>query len=123
MNNLFNLCNEGNKCEISRREFAIRGGIVASGVSVMGTSSASLSVQGNKKKKPSFGTFLLLSWSKNVIFYSLGSERLAFKPEGYNFWKWRGHKIHYVVQGEGLPLVLIHGFGASVFHWRYPQFH
>lgn len=68
MNNLFNLCNEGNKCEISRRGFAIRGGIVASGVSVMGTSSASQSVQGNKKKKPSFGTFLLLSWSKNVIF-------------------------------------------------------
>lgn len=53
---------------------------------------------------------------------SLGSERLAFKPEGYNFWEWRGHKIHYVVQGEGLPLVLIHGFGASVFHWRYCKF-
>ncbi|XP_008452066.1 pheophytinase, chloroplastic isoform X2 [Cucumis melo] len=46
-------------------------------------------------------------------------ERLPFKPEGYNFWTWRGHKIHYVVQGEGPPIVLIHGFGASVFHWRY----
>lgn len=45
-------------------------------------------------------------------------ERLPFKPEGYNFWTWRGHKIHYVVQGEGPPIVLIHGFGASVFHWR-----
>ncbi|KAJ4913883.1 alpha/beta-Hydrolases superfamily protein [Raphanus sativus] len=87
-----------NKCEISRRGFAVRGGIVASGVSVMGTppsppSAASQPIQ--------------------------GGERLAFKPEGYNFWEWRGHKIHYVVQGEGLPLVLIHGFGASVFHWRY----
>ncbi|KAG2240728.1 hypothetical protein Bca4012_022225 [Brassica carinata] len=86
-----------NKCEISRRGFAVRG-IVASGVSVMGgtppsPSSASQTLQ--------------------------GGERLAFKPEGYNFWEWRGHKIHYVVQGEGLPLVLIHGFGASVFHWRY----
>ncbi|KAJ6736764.1 ALPHA/BETA-HYDROLASES SUPERFAMILY PROTEIN [Salix viminalis] len=48
-----------------------------------------------------------------------GLERLPFKPEGYNFWTWRGHKIHYVVQGEGLPIVLIHGFGASAFHWRY----
>ncbi|XP_022136965.1 pheophytinase, chloroplastic isoform X2 [Momordica charantia] len=46
-------------------------------------------------------------------------ERLPFKPEGYNFWTWRGHKIHYVVQGEGPAIVLIHGFGASVFHWRY----
>ncbi|XP_058088191.1 pheophytinase, chloroplastic [Magnolia sinica] len=48
-----------------------------------------------------------------------GMERLPFKPEGYNFWTWRGHKIHYVEQGEGIPLVLIHGFGASAFHWRY----
>nr|BAH19982.1 AT4G36530 [Arabidopsis thaliana] len=88
------ICRPRNKCEISRRDFAIRGGIVASGVSVMDTSSAS---------------------SQSVQ----GSERLAFKPEGYNFWEWRGHKIHYVVQGEGSPLVLIHGFGASVFHWRY----
>ncbi|CAJ2635615.1 unnamed protein product [Trifolium pratense] len=46
-------------------------------------------------------------------------ERLAYKPEGYNYWKWRDHKIHYVVQGEGPPIVLIHGFGASAFHWRY----
>lgn len=49
-------------------------------------------------------------------------ERLPFKPEGYNFWTWRGHKIHYVVQGEGSPVVLIHGFGASAFHWRFPTF-
>lgn len=48
-----------------------------------------------------------------------GLERLPFKPEGYNYWTWRGHKIHYVVEGEGFPIVLIHGFGASAFHWRY----
>lgn len=49
-----------------------------------------------------------------------GLERLPFKPGGYNFWTWRGHKIHYVQQGEGFPIVLIHGFGASAFHWRFP---
>lgn len=54
-----------------------------------------------------------------ILFYSVGVERLEFKPEGYNFWTWRGHKIHYVVQGEGPPVVLIHGFGASAFHWRF----
>lgn len=48
-----------------------------------------------------------------------GLERLPFKPEGYNFWTWRDHKIHYVVQGDGPSIVLIHGFGASAFHWRY----
>ncbi|MCH1921720.1 alpha/beta fold hydrolase, partial [Shewanella sp. A3A] len=28
-------------------------------------------------------------------------------------------RIHYVEQGAGQPIVLIHGFGASAFHWRY----
>ncbi|KAB2094739.1 hypothetical protein ES319_A02G180200v1 [Gossypium barbadense] len=81
------------KCEmINRRGFALKG-IVASGLSVMGSSLTSEPVQ--------------------------GVERLPFKPDGYNFWTWRGRKIHYVVQGEGFPIVLIHGFGASAFHWRY----
>ncbi|KAF3952418.1 hypothetical protein CMV_022017 [Castanea mollissima] len=81
------------KCEMSRRGFALKGGIVASGVSVMGSSLITKPAQ--------------------------GVERLEFKPDGYNFWTWRGHRIHYVVQGEGFPIVLIHGFGASAFHWRY----
>lgn len=51
--------------------------------------------------------------------FTPGIERLPYKPEGYNYWTWRGHKIHYVVQGEGSPVVLIHGFGASAFHWRF----
>ncbi|EXC35511.1 hypothetical protein L484_026818 [Morus notabilis] len=83
---------KGSKCEMSRRGFALKG-IVASGVSVVASSLAAQPAQ--------------------------GVERLVFKPDGYNFWTWRGHKIHYVVQGEGSPVVLIHGFGASAFHWRY----
>lgn len=53
------------------------------------------------------------------IHYYTGLERLLFKTEGYNFWTWRGHKIHYVEQGEGPPIVLVHGFGASAYHWRF----
>lgn len=34
-------------------------------------------------------------------------------------WTWRGHQIRYTVQGAGRPLVLIHGFGASIGHWRH----
>jgi len=34
------------------------------------------------------------------------------------FWTWKGYKIQYTVMGEGKPLVLIHGFGASIGHWR-----
>jgi len=48
-----------------------------------------------------------------------GLEILPFKPDGYNFWTWRGRRIHYVEQGAGRPIVLIHGFGASAFHWRF----
>ncbi|XP_043712747.1 pheophytinase, chloroplastic [Telopea speciosissima] len=81
-----------NKCGMLRRNFALKG-IVVAGVSVVGSSLSTNPVQ--------------------------GMERLPLKPEGYDFWMWRGHKIHYVEQGEGFPIVLIHGFGASAFHWRY----
>ncbi len=33
-------------------------------------------------------------------------------------WTWKGYKICYAVQGEGRPLILLHGFGASIGHWR-----
>ena len=33
-------------------------------------------------------------------------------------WNWQGHQIQYTVVGTGKPLVLIHGFGASIGHWR-----
>lgn len=33
-------------------------------------------------------------------------------------WNWRGYDVQYTVEGDGLPLVLIHGFGASIGHWR-----
>jgi pimeloyl-ACP methyl ester carboxylesterase len=33
-------------------------------------------------------------------------------------WQWRGHRIRYVTVGQGQPLVLLHGFGASIGHWK-----
>ncbi|MER3434861.1 MAG: alpha/beta hydrolase [Leptolyngbya sp. ERB_1_1] len=33
-------------------------------------------------------------------------------------WDWQGHSIQYTVMGTGQPLVLVHGFGASIGHWR-----
>lgn len=33
-------------------------------------------------------------------------------------WDWRGYDIKYVAVGNGQPIVLIHGFGASIGHWR-----
>lgn len=33
-------------------------------------------------------------------------------------WNWQGHRIQYTVMGTGHPLVLVHGFGAAIGHWR-----
>ncbi|MBD2139257.1 alpha/beta fold hydrolase [Anabaena sp. FACHB-1237] len=33
-------------------------------------------------------------------------------------WIWQNYQIQYTVMGSGQPLVLIHGFGASIGHWR-----
>lgn len=35
-----------------------------------------------------------------------------------HFWNWQGYKIQYTVMGTGRPLLLVHGFGASIGHWR-----
>ena len=46
-------------------------------------------------------------------------QRLPWNPQGYKEWVWRGHRINYVDAGEGQEkpaLLLIHGFGASVYH-------
>lgn len=44
----------------------------------------------------------------------------TFSAEG-KYWQWRGNSIHYVQAGENknkIPLLLVHGFGASTDHWR-----
>ena len=51
---------------------------------------------------------------------SRGKTRMAYKEDGYQWWTWRSHDIHYVQAGDSGPIVLlIHGFGASSYHWRY----
>ena len=33
-------------------------------------------------------------------------------------WQWRGHIINYAVAGCGPPILFVHGFGASLGHFR-----
>lgn len=46
------------------------------------------------------------------------SESITLPVYEETSWAWRGHQICYTVLGQGQPLVLIHGFGASIGHWR-----
>ncbi|KAF8765604.1 hypothetical protein HU200_008095 [Digitaria exilis] len=38
---------------------------------------------------------------------------------GCTTWTWRGMRVNYLAMGQGgPPVLLVHGFGASVAHWR-----
>jgi pimeloyl-ACP methyl ester carboxylesterase len=50
---------------------------------------------------------------KTVVANSLSKDTLPKLD-----WRWQGHTIRYTVAGEGSPLLLIHGFGASIGHWN-----
>jgi hypothetical protein len=52
-----------------------------------------------------------------------GRTRLPWKSDGYSYWTWNGHRVHYVaVETEGAraqadkpPIVLIHGAWVNWF--------
>ena len=48
-------------------------------------------------------------------------DKIPWIQEGYNTYKWRDQEINYIEMGDPSKpaLVLIHGFGASSYHWRY----
>jgi pimeloyl-ACP methyl ester carboxylesterase len=50
------------------------------------------------------------------------SPSAATTPIPGTYWQWRGQSIYYVRAGQQQagrpPLLLIHGFGASTYHWR-----
>lgn len=49
------------------------------------------------------------------------NDRLPWLKDGYGTWKWKGHDINYLELGDPSKpaLLLIHGFGASAYHFRY----
>ncbi|KAJ4748243.1 alpha/beta-Hydrolases superfamily protein [Rhynchospora pubera] len=46
------------------------------------------------------------------------STELSEIYQSCKIWNWRGFNISYLVKGNGPPLLLVHGFGASIPHWR-----
>lgn len=60
-----------------------------------------------------------LSSEENLLSFPLTEIKATCKT-----WLWRGHTINYLVyppaatNSPSNPLLLVHGFGASVSHWR-----
>ena len=59
----------------------------------------------------SHGTAELKSVATGHLLQEAGSERdgrgdvrLPYKPEGWNFWRWQGHNIHYIQAGRSFQL-------------------
>eukprot|EP00529_Nitzschia_sp_RCC80_P021847 CAMPEP_0113511974 /NCGR_PEP_ID=MMETSP0014_2-20120614/39072_1 /TAXON_ID=2857 /ORGANISM="Nitzschia sp." /LENGTH=384 /DNA_ID=CAMNT_0000408261 /DNA_START=438 /DNA_END=1592 /DNA_ORIENTATION=+ /assembly_acc=CAM_ASM_000159 len=54
--------------------------------------------------------------------YISGDQKLPWIESGYKTWKWKDqYNINYIEMGDKSKpaIVLIHGFGASAFHYRY----
>jgi pimeloyl-ACP methyl ester carboxylesterase len=56
--------------------------------------------------------------TESVVVSEMLHESYTQRPLPKLNWQWRGFDICYTVLGEGKPLLLIHGFGATHAHWR-----
>lgn len=56
--------------------------------------------------------YRFLPWTMGLILIVAGSARADDAAELY--FDSEGVRIHYTVQGEGIPIVLIHGFTANI---------
>jgi len=77
---------------------------------------------GFSSASPGSTAFPLLTQSNSLSEFDYqNNDELPWMEEGYNTWKWKGeHEINYIELGDKSKpaLVLIHGFGASSFHFR-----
>ncbi|KAG0463218.1 hypothetical protein HPP92_021694 [Vanilla planifolia] len=51
----------------------------------------------------------------NVLEFSKGWKEIY---ERCTLWRWNGYSVNFFCKGSGPPLLLVHGFGASIAHWR-----
>ncbi len=53
-----------------------------------------------------------------IIYFSIYSSKKTEHPISNKFITINSHKINYIDMGVGIPLVFIHGYGASIYSWR-----
>jgi hypothetical protein len=89
--------------------------------------AASRSVRANASAAPpasktSEESFLDVSDMPVTEFDENGVERVLLQTQGWDTWVWKGHACNYISAGVGNTgpiVVLVHGFGAHSYHWRY----
>jgi pimeloyl-ACP methyl ester carboxylesterase len=89
--------------------------------------SLSYGFQMKRHMASSPNSFATLQLSPLSSFDYMTETKIPWIETGYSSWNWKGNKINYLEVGAGLDengkkkpaLLLIHGFGASVYHWRY----
>ncbi|MBB6466600.1 pimeloyl-ACP methyl ester carboxylesterase [Aminobacter lissarensis] len=81
-------------------------------------------------------TATFLGWVASIAFlamalvggyFVLATRRISAQaeravPASGRFMTLGAHRIHYVDQGEGRPILFIHGLGAQLHHFRHPLF-
>ena len=75
-------------------------------------------------KKITVGTLIALAllYLILIIIAYLPYETIPIEDlagENSTFVEVNGHTIHYIKVGTGKPLILVHGFGGSIYTWRH----
>ena len=80
------------------------------------------------KKALRFILLVLLVGIVSVVLYattlrpnliiSKAEDKAKFTQPTSHFLSWRGAEIHYTDEGQGVPVVMIHGFGGSFLNWN-----
>ena len=77
----------------------------------------------SSKVSPSISTDSINSANHNPLhqFDYQTNDRLPWLEDGYQTWNWNDQQINYLEMGDPSKpaLLLIHGFGASAYHFRY----
>ncbi|KAL5993184.1 hypothetical protein ACLOJK_014107 [Asimina triloba] len=86
------------------------------------SSSLTPLLQMHQSRPTHLGNSLTVSNSSDSVTAAVAAvdTRLELREvyERCSTWKWRGHAINFLFTGQGPPLLLVHGFGASIAHWR-----